>query len=66
MCPQGKVNEPQGVKNELKKKRATAGPYRPLGGPRCRDHLQQYGPFGAKIKNSTLHSKKFQYKPSSC
>jgi hypothetical protein len=27
--------------------------------------LQQCGPFGAEINNSTLHSKKFQHKPNS-
>jgi hypothetical protein len=46
----------------IKKKRPTAGPYRPLEGSRCRDPPQQCGPFGTKIKISALHSKKIQYK----
>jgi hypothetical protein len=62
--PHGRANEPLGVKNASIKERPTAGPYRPLEGSWCRDP-QQCGPFGAKFKNSTLNSKKFQHKPSS-
>jgi hypothetical protein len=36
----------------------------PLGGLGAKTPPQQCGPFGAKIKISTLHSKIFQYKPS--
>jgi hypothetical protein len=39
-----------------------AGPWRGLG---AETPSQQCGPFGAKLKNSTLHSKIFQHKPSS-
>jgi hypothetical protein len=36
-CPQGRANEPLGVKNASKKKWPTAGPCKPLEGSRCRE-----------------------------
>jgi hypothetical protein len=60
-----RINEPPGMKNASNKKETYRWTLKALGGVSVPRPPQQYGPFGAKLRNSTLHSKKIQHKPSS-